>query len=128
MIDPQGQANRWIRNLERERGLDVVKPMDKDLLRTLENGVRFGRAVLLENVGETLDASLEPILLKQVQFLGLPVAVRRNGCSHTCAAVTLPCCRLVPRPLHESCPRLVPWPLHDSCPRCIKLRQMSCNY
>lgn len=66
MIDPQGQANRWIRNLERERGLDVVKPMDKDLLRTLENGVRFGRAVLLENVGESLDASLEPILLKQV--------------------------------------------------------------
>lgn len=28
-------------------------------------GVRFGRAVLLENVGESLDASLEPILLKQ---------------------------------------------------------------
>lgn len=69
MIDPQGQANRWIRNLEKERGLDVVKPMDKDLLRTLENGVRFGRAVLLENVGESLDASLEPVLLKQVLLL-----------------------------------------------------------
>ena len=27
--------------------------------------MRFGRAVLLENVGESLDASLEPILLKQ---------------------------------------------------------------
>jgi dynein heavy chain, axonemal len=31
----------------------------------LHAGVRFGRAVLLENVGESLDASLEPILLKQ---------------------------------------------------------------
>lgn len=38
MIDPQGQANRWIRNMEKETGLDVVKPLDKDLLRSLENG------------------------------------------------------------------------------------------
>ena len=39
MIDPQGQANRWIRNMEKETGLDVVKPLDKDLLRSLENGM-----------------------------------------------------------------------------------------
>lgn len=65
MIDPQGQANRWIKNMEKDSGLDVIKLSEKDMLRTLENGVRFGRAVLLENVGETLDASLEPLLLKQ---------------------------------------------------------------
>jgi dynein heavy chain len=38
---------------------------DKNFLRTLENGVRFGRWVLLENIGEELDASLEPLLLQQ---------------------------------------------------------------
>ena len=65
MIDPQGQANRWIKNMEKDSGLDVVKLSDKDFLRTLENGVRFGRAVLLENIGESLDAALEPLLLKQ---------------------------------------------------------------
>ncbi|KAG2439747.1 hypothetical protein HYH02_010624 [Chlamydomonas schloesseri] len=65
MIDPQGQANKWIKNMERESGLDVIKLSDKDFLRTLENGVRFGRAVLLENIGEALDAALEPLLLKQ---------------------------------------------------------------
>jgi dynein heavy chain len=27
--------------------------------------VRFGRAILLENIGESLDAALEPLLLKQ---------------------------------------------------------------
>ncbi len=27
--------------------------------------MRFGRAVLLEDIGETLDAALEPLLLKQ---------------------------------------------------------------
>ena len=66
MIDPQGQANNWIKNMEKDRGLDVIKLSEKDYLRTLENGVRFGRAVLLENIGEELEAALEPLLLKQV--------------------------------------------------------------
>lgn len=35
------------------------------MLRTLENGVQFGRWVLLENIQETLDAALEPILQQQ---------------------------------------------------------------
>jgi dynein heavy chain len=29
----------------------VIKLSDKNFLRTLENGVRFGRWVLLENIG-----------------------------------------------------------------------------
>jgi dynein heavy chain len=45
--------------------IDVVKMSDKNFLRTLENGVRFGRWVLLENIGESLDAALEPLLLQQ---------------------------------------------------------------
>jgi dynein heavy chain len=66
MIDPQGQANKWIRNMERENSLKVIKLTDQDYLRTLENAVQFGTPVLLENVGEELDPSLEPLLLKQV--------------------------------------------------------------
>jgi dynein heavy chain len=68
-IDPQGQANRFIKNLGKEaaavdpqRALMVTKQTAKDFARTLENGVRFGREVLLENIGEDLDATLEPIL------------------------------------------------------------------
>ena len=45
--------------------MDVVKLSEKSLLRTLENGVQFGRWVLLENVLESLDAALEPVLLQQ---------------------------------------------------------------
>lgn len=63
-IDPQEQANRWIRNMV--ANLDVVKPTDKDFARTLENAVRFGKTVLIENVDETLDPTLDPILLKQI--------------------------------------------------------------
>eukprot|EP00794_Sanderia_malayensis_P012733 gene12733-14038_t len=65
-IDPQGQANKWIRTQEKDAGLDIIKLTDRDFLRSLENAVRFGKPCLLENVGEELDPALEPILLKQV--------------------------------------------------------------
>jgi dynein heavy chain len=38
---------------------------DGHFLRILENCVRIGMPLLLEDVGETLDPALEPILLKQ---------------------------------------------------------------
>ncbi|DBA03742.1 TPA: hypothetical protein N0F65_004159 [Lagenidium giganteum] len=67
LIDPQGQANRFIKNLGKdtsENGIDMIKLTDKGFLKTLENGIRFGKWILLENIGETLDATLEPILLQ----------------------------------------------------------------
>ena len=65
MIDPQGQANRWVKALHKDEGLKVIKLSDGDFLRTLENAIRFGQPVLLENVEEELDPGLEPVLLKQ---------------------------------------------------------------
>ena len=65
MIDPQGQANRWIKNMEKSSSLQVIKLSDSDYIRTIENAVQFGTPVLLENVGEELDPVLEPLLLKQ---------------------------------------------------------------
>ncbi|KAM6176988.1 dynein axonemal heavy chain 12 [Erethizon dorsatum] len=65
MIDPQGQANKWIKNSEKENQLNVIKLSDSDYMRTLENCIQFGTPLLLENVGEELDPSLEPLLLRQ---------------------------------------------------------------
>ncbi|MEW5311650.1 MAG: hypothetical protein WDW38_003346 [Sanguina aurantia] len=60
-----GLANKWIRAMEAEAGLQVIKLTDANYLRALENAIQFGKPVLLENIGETLDASLEPLLQKQ---------------------------------------------------------------
>ncbi len=64
MIDPQGQANKWIKNMERSNKLAVIKLTDPNYARTLENCIQFGSPVLIENVGEELDPLLEPLLLK----------------------------------------------------------------
>ncbi|KAL0272756.1 UNVERIFIED_CONTAM: hypothetical protein PYX00_005613 [Menopon gallinae] len=65
-IDPQGQANKWVRNMGKEHGMAIVKLSDKDLLRTLEASIRFGKPCLIENVGTELDPALDPVLLRQV--------------------------------------------------------------
>lgn len=65
MIDPQGQANKWIKNMEKANNLAIIKLSDGNYVRVLENSIQFGTPVLLENVGEELDPVLEPVLLKQ---------------------------------------------------------------
>lgn len=66
MIDPQSQANKWVKSMEATSDLRIIKLTDGDFMRTLESAVQFGLPVLLENVGEELDPALEPLLLKQV--------------------------------------------------------------
>jgi dynein heavy chain len=65
LIDPQSQANKWIKNNEMENNLKVVKQTDSDFVRNLENSVQFGWVLLIENVQENLDPILEPVLMKQ---------------------------------------------------------------
>ncbi|KAJ2945273.1 hypothetical protein O0L34_g9351 [Tuta absoluta] len=65
IIDPQTQANKWIRAMGKLEGLMVCKPNDRDLLRSFESALRFGKPILLENVGQDLDPALDPVLKRQ---------------------------------------------------------------
>lgn len=60
----QGQAVRWIKNMEAKSGLKVLSLSAPDMVRQLENAVQFGRPVLLADVMEELDPVLEPLLAK----------------------------------------------------------------
>lgn len=46
----------------KHEGLIVCKPNDRDLLRSFESALRFGKPVLLENIGEELEPALDPVL------------------------------------------------------------------
>jgi len=65
-IDPQGQGNKWVRSMEKERKLSIIKFSDANYLKILENSIRIGYPVLLENVQEELDPAIEPLLQKQI--------------------------------------------------------------
>jgi len=71
MIDPQNQANKFIKNLAKDtetckNGLKYLKMSDANMLKTLELGIQNGTWIMLENVGEDLDPALEPVLQKQI--------------------------------------------------------------
>ncbi|RLN55940.1 hypothetical protein BBJ29_006588 [Phytophthora kernoviae] len=76
MIDPQGQANRWIKNMEESNNLKVVKQSQAGFVRMLENSIMIGAAVLIENMPEEIDPMLEPVLLKQVVKTGGVATIR----------------------------------------------------
>ena len=75
MIDPQEQGNKWVRNMEADNKLDRVK-LSGEFLRTLESSIQFGTPVLLEDIQETLDPSLEPLLLRQVFKQGAEMCMK----------------------------------------------------
>ncbi|KAK5609612.1 Dynein heavy chain 2, axonemal [Crenichthys baileyi] len=70
IVDPQGQAVKWIKNMEMERGLKLIDFQMPDYLRVLENAMQFGNPVLLQNVQEELDPSLNPVLNKSLTRIG----------------------------------------------------------
>nr|XP_022345562.1 dynein heavy chain 2, axonemal-like isoform X2 [Crassostrea virginica] len=70
MVDPQGQAIKWIKNMEASRGLKVIDLQQSDYMRTLESAIQFGLPVVLQNVQEKLDPSLDPVLNKSLMRIG----------------------------------------------------------
>ena len=50
--------------MEGRHQLEVLKLSEPDYMRRLENAIQFGNPVLLEGVGQELDPTLEPLLLK----------------------------------------------------------------
>lgn len=65
-IDPQGQANKWIKTMNKktEKGMKVLKFSDDSYLKHLEASIQIGCPVMIENVGVELDPAIEPLLQK----------------------------------------------------------------
>ncbi|XP_046686978.1 dynein axonemal heavy chain 1-like [Homalodisca vitripennis] len=75
-IDPQGQANRWVKNMGKAQGLTICKLTDRDLMRSLEGAVRLGKPMLIENVGLELDPALDPVLTRQTFVQSSQVVIK----------------------------------------------------
>lgn len=75
MIDPQIQANKWIRNSKGDKLL-VLRLSQNNYARKLEVGISQGLPVLIENVPEVLDPLLEPLLQKAKFKAGNMIMIR----------------------------------------------------
>ena len=76
MIDPQEQAKTWIKRMEGQNDLAVTRINDINLLRSLEQSIRMGRPLLIEDIGENLDPALESTLQKATFKQGGRVLIR----------------------------------------------------
>uniref|UniRef100_A0A1I8MW68 Dynein axonemal heavy chain 2 n=1 Tax=Musca domestica TaxID=7370 RepID=A0A1I8MW68_MUSDO len=78
IIDPQMQANSWIKNYEEKNDLKLIDCGQLDYLKTLELALQNGNPVLLQNVGESIDQSLNPILRKSYTLQGGQKLIKFN--------------------------------------------------
>lgn len=51
--------------MEEQNNLKICKLTDSNFMRVMEACIRIGAPIMLQEVGETLDPSLEPVLLRQ---------------------------------------------------------------
>jgi dynein heavy chain len=68
IIDPQLQGVKWLKEKESapDRALAVCRLGQSDLLRKLERALENGTSLLIENIGESIDAVLNPVIQRAV--------------------------------------------------------------
>lgn len=69
MIDPQLQGITWIKEKEKNNGLEVTRLTPETMnqaIKILERCVEQGKSVLIENLENAIDASIQPIYARQI--------------------------------------------------------------
>ena len=75
VVDPSGQAVKFLLNDYKERKMIVTSFLDESFLKNLESALRFGTPLLVQDV-EHLDPILNPVLNKEIRRAGGRVLIR----------------------------------------------------
>lgn len=65
IIDPQLQGNVWIKEKEKSNNLICVRLGSKNINRDIELSIERGNSVMIENMDESIDAVLMPVISRQ---------------------------------------------------------------
>jgi len=85
MIDPQSQANHWIKTRDAKNNLSAITLGNKRFRMTLEDCMRDGSPLLIEDIEEELDPVLEPVLNKLIIRTGKWLKINlpdKEGCEY----------------------------------------------
>lgn len=69
MIDPQLQASRWIRNMEKKSDIVILKVGTDNLLKRLETVLRMKNPIMIEMPESFIDPSLDSLLSKDFEVV-----------------------------------------------------------
>ncbi|GBP22696.1 Dynein heavy chain 7, axonemal [Eumeta japonica] len=70
LVDPQQQANKWIKTMEKVNDLQIVKFTEGNYMKVIETCIEYGKPVLIDCILEDLEAPLDPVLLKNTYTQG----------------------------------------------------------
>ncbi|KAG8573239.1 hypothetical protein GDO81_012334 [Engystomops pustulosus] len=82
MIDPQQQGIKWIKN-KYGADLKVIHLGQKGYLNTIENALASGDIVLIENLDETIDPVLDPLLGRNTIKRGRYIKIGDKECEYS---------------------------------------------
>ncbi|XP_052747070.1 dynein axonemal heavy chain 12 [Bicyclus anynana] len=70
LVDPQGQANKWIKTMEKSNDLQVMKFTDGNYMKVIETCLEYGKPALIDCILEDVEPPLDPVLLKHTYTQG----------------------------------------------------------
>jgi len=70
VVDPSGQATKFLLSKFAARKVQTTSFADGGFLKTLASAVRFGTPLLIQDVEESIDPLLNPVLNKELQRTG----------------------------------------------------------
>ena len=81
MIDPQLQGLKWIKSRYGE-SLRVIRLGQKGYLETIENALSMGDVLLIENIDETIEAVLDPLIGRNTIKKGSAIRIGERECEY----------------------------------------------
>jgi dynein heavy chain len=79
LIDPQVQGIKWLRTKEEANGLQVFQLNQKGWQRKVEQAITNGQVIIIENLGEDIDATMDPVLSRAIYKKGRSFYIRFGG-------------------------------------------------
>lgn len=64
------QGIKWLRKREEDNGLAVIQLSQKKWLRDVETAITNGQTLIIENIGEEIDPTLDPVLARAIYKKG----------------------------------------------------------